>query len=136
MIRGLRRKLPIYEDAYNLKIEKILGGEAMNTVTGEALFKFDPTTATITEETLYNIVERHDKIYSLMYSPQRVYWKDLQDQIIEIKTSELEWSKDNNTFFYIWGWPGPDYNRYDFDTYGKGWAFTKEEIIKAWEEEI
>ena len=121
-----------------IKIEKILGGEAVNAATGEVLFKFDPTTTlTITAETtLYNIVERHDKIYSLMYSPQRVYWTDLQDQIIKIKTSELEWSKDHNTFFYIWGWPGPDYNRYTFDTYGKGWAFTKKEIIKAWEEEI
>lgn len=103
-----------------IKIEKILGGEAIN----------------IAETTLYNIVERHDRICSLMYSPQRVYWTDLQDQIIKIKTSELEWSKDHNAFFYIWGWPGPDYNRYTFDTYGKGWAFTKKEIIKAWEEEI
>ena len=121
-----------------IKIEKILGGEIINAATNEVLFKFDPTTTlTITAETtLYNMVERHDKIYSLMYSPQRVYWTDLQDQIVEIETSELEWSKDHNTFFYIWGWPGPDYNRYTFDTYGKGWAFTKEEIIKAWEEKI
>ena len=120
-----------------IKIEKILGGEIINAATNEVLFKPDPTiTLTITAETtLYNMVERHDKIYSLMYSPQRVYWTDLQDQIVEIETSELEWSKDHNTFFYIWGWPGSDYNRYTFDTYGKGWAFTKEEIIKAWEEE-
>ena len=58
-----------------MKVEKVLSGEAIDAVTGEVLFKFDPTTTvTITAETtLYNIVERHDKIYSLMYSPRRVY---------------------------------------------------------------
>lgn len=121
-----------------IKIEKVLDGKAINATTGEILFKFDPTTTVIitAETTLYNIVEKHDKIYSLMYSPQKLDGTDLQDQIVEIKTSRLEWSKNHNTFFFVWGGPGPDYNKYTFDTYGKGWAFTKEEIIKAWEEEI
>ena len=47
-----------------IKIEKILGGEIINAATNEVLFKFEPTTTlTITAETtLYNMVERHDKI--------------------------------------------------------------------------
>lgn len=120
-----------------IKVEKILGGEAVNAATGETLFKFDPTiTITVTAETtLYDIVERHSKIWSFLYSPLRVPGT-IESQLVEIEVSKLEWARHHNTFFYVWGWPGPDYNMYTWDTYGKGWAFTKEEIIKAWEEEI
>lgn len=80
---------------------------------------------------LYDEVMSHDKIYSLLYSPQRTN-DPIESQIIDIKTSELDWEKDYQGFVYIWGWPGPDYNRYTMQTYGKGWAFTKEEILRAW----
>lgn len=33
-------------------------------------------------------------------------------------------------FMYIWGFPGPDYDIFSFEDYGKTWAFTKEELIK------
>lgn len=81
---------------------------------------------------LYDDVMSHEVIYSLMYSPQRVDFRTLEEDVIEIETSELKWSKDRSKFFYIWGWPGPDYNTYTEQTYGKGWAFTKEEIMHAW----
>lgn len=31
-------------------------------------------------------------------------------------------------FYYIWGGPGPDCNIYDFESYGKTWAFSIEEF--------
>lgn len=83
---------------------------------------------------LYSEVMSHDIIYSLMYSPTRDDWRPLDEQIIQIETSKLQWSKDKNEFFYIWGYPGPDYNAYSERTYGKGWAFTRHEIVKAWGE--
>ena len=67
-----------------------------------------------------------------MYSPTRVNFLSLEEQIIKIETSELQWSEDEEKFIYIWGWPGPDYNIYSRDTYGKGWGYTKKEIIKEW----
>lgn len=81
-------------------------------------------------ENLYNLVMSYDIIYSLMYAPDIVNWRKLEDQIIEIKTSELEWFRDKTGFYYIWGWPGPDANRYEAKDYGKSWAFTKEELIR------
>ena len=49
-----------------------------------------------------------------------------KDTIIEIAVKELRiWSEG---FCYVWGWPGPDYNLYRFEEYGKTWAFTKEEL--------
>ena len=82
--------------------------------------------------TLKEEVMKHDSIYSLMYSPTKVNFHSLEDQIIKIKTSELKWYKDEEGFIYVWGWPGPDYNSYERSTYGKGWAYTKEEILKEW----
>lgn len=69
-----------------------------------------------------------------MYSPTRAPQIDLKDQIIDIKVSELKFTKSEEGFFYIWGWPGPDVNYYDLSTYGKGWALTEQEIIEAWGE--
>ena len=82
--------------------------------------------------TLKEEVMKHDSIYSLMYSPHKVDFLSLEDQIVEIKISELKWYKDEEGFIYVWGWPGPDANCYERSTYGKGWAYTKEEIIKEW----
>lgn len=81
----------------------------------------------------YIEVMKHDYIYSLMYSPECLD-EPLDKQIIKLRTDWLEWFQDQTGFMYFWGWPGPDYNKYTPDTYGKGWAFTKEEIYKAWGE--
>lgn len=56
---------------------------------------------------------------------------ELEDQIIQINTKDLVWSSDKKTFYYIWSWPGPDFNTYTTENYGYGWAFTKGEIINA-----
>ena len=41
--------------------------------------------------TLKQEVQQHDVIFSLMYAPTRVASLSLEDQIIEIKISKLEW---------------------------------------------
>ena len=46
---------------------------------------------------------RHDEIYSLLYSPVRIKEESLEDQIIEIPLTELEWAKDHKSFVYVWG---------------------------------
>lgn len=84
--------------------------------------------------TLKEKLDNVKTIYSLMYSPTRVEWIDLKDQIIEIESDKLKFTRDEQGFFYVWGWPGPDSNYYDLSTYGKGWALTKQEIIEAWGE--
>lgn len=78
---------------------------------------------------LYDLVMSHDVIYSLMYAPHAVSWRSREDQIIEIDTKDLKWSKDKATFYYIWGWPGPDFNTYELKDYGSAWAFTKDEVM-------
>lgn len=82
--------------------------------------------------TLKEEVMKHDSIYSLMYSPYKLDSCSLEEQIEKIETSRLKWYKDEEGFIYIWGWPGPDSNSYTRKTYGKGWAYTKKEIIEAW----
>lgn len=85
--------------------------------------------------TLKEEVLQHKYIFSLMYSPNRFYDTPLKKQIVKIEVSDLKWSEDQKTFIYIWGWPGPDCNVYTRSTYGKGWAYTEQEILKAWENE-
>lgn len=47
-------------------------------------------------------------------------------QIIHVKPNEAQ--LDGKGLYYVWGWPGPDFNRYFLSDYGKTWALTKEEI--------
>lgn len=51
-----------------------------------------------------------------------------KDRIIKIKKEALELSRNRDGFFYVWGFPGPNYNFYKFSDYGITWAFTQEEI--------
>ena len=82
----------------------------------------------------YDWVMSHEKVYSLLYSPTKIDNKSVREQLFEVKTKDLDWSLDHNSFVYVWGWPGPDYNLYTIKTYGKGWAFSEEEILRAWGE--
>lgn len=85
---------------------------------------------------LYNLVMNHKYIFSLMYNPCMDDEQTIKSQIVKISTCNLEWAEDKSSFVYVWGYPGPDFNYYDIDSYGKGWAFTRHEIIKAWKENI
>lgn len=50
-------------------------------------------------EWLYETVNNHEVIYSLMYGETHVDWRTTEDQIITIKTEELEWSESKNNSF-------------------------------------
>ena len=86
----------------------------------------------INDNNCYNLVMSQNFIFSLMYGPHLVQNMELEDQIIQINTKDLVWASDKKTFYYIWGWPGPDFNTYTAKTYGYGWAFTKDEIINTY----
>ena len=79
----------------------------------------------------YNILP--DVIWGEMYGRKRT---DPNAIIIDIKKSELHKTKNDDSVIFIWGWPGPDANIYEFSDYGETWAFTKEELLPAhtWEE--
>ena len=74
-----------------------------------------------------------DVIWGEMYGRKRT---DPNAIIIDIKKSELHKTKNDDSVIFIWGWPGPDANIYEFSDYGETWAFTKEELLPAhtWEE--
>ena len=74
-----------------------------------------------------------DVIWGEMYGRKRT---DPNAIIIDIKKSELYKTKNDDSVMFIWGWPGPDANIYEFSDYGETWAFTKEELLPAhtWEE--
>lgn len=50
------------------------------------------------------------------------------EKILDMTVRKDALSKDGKSFFYFWGYPGPDYNQYSFSDYGKTWAFTMEDF--------
>ena len=50
------------------------------------------------------------------------------DKVIKINKKKLRLTKDKKSFIFVWGWPGPDYNVYDFNDYGKTWVFADKEL--------
>lgn len=47
--------------------------------------------------------------------------------IIHIQPGESDVGTDG-ALCYVWGWPGPDFNRYAPEDYGKTWALTEAEL--------
>lgn len=82
----------------------------------------------------YEEVMSHSEFYSLMY-PDYVKSLSTEKQIISIKTSSVRQNPAKTTFYYVWGWPGPDCNMYNNENYGKTWAFIKEELMEYWKED-
>lgn len=69
-----------------------------------------------------------DKIWATMYG-ENLEKTDAEVCILQIPKKNLErWS--DKAMYYIWGLPGPDFNIYYFEDYGKSWALTKEELLK------
>lgn len=68
--------------------------------------------------------QTYEKIYGYMYGVANPKF-----DIIDIPITSLQLSANKDAFYYVWGWPGPDVTKYNFQDYGKAWAFTKEEII-------
>lgn len=86
-----------------------------------------------TNKSLKEIFQTIPVIYSRLYTGTVVNADGTPTEnntIIEIETGNLSWSKDGETAYYVWGWPGPDYNIYSRENYGKDWAFAKREMEK------
>lgn len=84
-----------------------------------------------TNKSLKEIFQTIPIIYSRLYTGTVVNADGTpaeNNTIIEIETDNLSWSKDEETAYYIWGWPGPDYNIYSRGNYKTDWTFTKQEM--------
>ena len=55
-----------------------------------------------------------------------------KDDVLPITKKGLDLSKDWNSFIFIWGMPGPDYNRYYFKDYGRTWVFDLEDFCEPY----
>lgn len=53
----------------------------------------------------YDWVMSHEKIYSLLYSPSRIDNTPISEQLFEVKTKDLDWSLDHNSFYLYLGIP-------------------------------
>jgi len=63
-------------------------------------------------------------IYGTMYGMDHH-----KDEIMGIPKRDLFVAQQSqDSLIYIWGMPGPDYNRYFFKDYGKTWAFSMEDF--------
>ena len=82
-----------------------------------------------TNKSLKEIFQTIPVIYSRLYTNADGTSAE-NNTIIEIETDNLSWSKDEEIAYYIWGWPGPDYNIYSRGNYKTDWAFTKQEMEK------
>lgn len=51
-------------------------------------------------------------------------------EYLKLIKKNIQFCKDEDAFYYIWGWPGPDVNIYKFEDYGKTWAFRKRDFQK------
>lgn len=83
----------------------------------------------MTNVEIYHNLKNIGGIYGYMYG-QRILSTPINEDIIFIKQKDLIIGKQADCFVYIWGWPGPDGNIYEFKDYGKTWSFNKEDLIK------
>lgn len=84
-----------------------------------------------TNKSLKEIFQTIPAIYSRLYTGTCVNADGTpaeNNTIIEIETKKFQYRKDGEAAYYQWGWPGPDYNIYSRENYGKDWAFTKQEM--------
>ncbi len=67
-------------------------------------------------------------IYGYMYGSRNPK-RPIDEDIIWISQKVLRISNNGECFIYIWGYPGPDYNKYNFSDYSITWAFDKQILI-------
>ena len=67
-----------------------------------------------------------DGFYGTMYG--QPFWSDVG--VVYISGKSVDMWKDGS-MCYVWGYPGPDYNRYTPEDYGKTWVLTEKET-EAW----
>ena len=73
---------------------------------------------------LYNI----GGIYGYRYG-RREKTHSIEEDIIWIPQKTLSIGIHADCFIYVWGWPGPDVNLYNFKDYGKTWSFNKQDLL-------
>ena len=79
-------------------------------------------------EIRYKFYSPKTKFYGTMYGGP--YGESEWDKILEINKKDIEFCQNEDAFYYIWGWPGPDVNFYYFKDYGLTWAFNKNDFIR------
>lgn len=83
----------------------------------------------ITNKEIYSNLYNKGGIYGYMYG-QRIESRPIEEDIVFISKKYLQIGKHADCFIYVWGWPGPDVNFYEFKDYGKTWSFDKEDLIR------
>lgn len=139
MARGQRAELDLIEDsgigissaviAPPLKVSDIKSFDLRTIDTNEVILHWEKEE----DFDVYDYVMKNEHIYSFMYG-HRCNIHPIEKDIIQISTKELKWSVDKTVFYYVWGFPGPDFNIYTAENYLKSWAVTKEELIEYWRE--
>ena len=80
------------------------------------------------DEIRFKFYSKSTKFYGTMYGGP--YGLHEWDKILKIDKKDIKFCKDEDAFYYVWGWPGPDINIYSFEDYGKTWAFRKRDFRK------
>lgn len=76
---------------------------------------------------IYKKLKEIGGIYGYMYG-ERTPSIPIDNDITFIAQKELTIGKQADCFIYIWGYPGPDGNIYEFKDYGKTWSFNKNDL--------
>ena len=64
------------------------------------------------DEIRYKFYSPSSKFYGTMYGGP--YGKSKFDTIEEINKKYIKFCKNEDAFYFVWGWPGPDINFYYF----------------------
>lgn len=64
-------------------------------------------------------------IHTSMMNGEDMY---VRGEIVCIQKHMLKISDRRDCFMFVWGFPGPDFNIYKFEDYGRTWAFRREDI--------
>ena len=83
----------------------------------------------MTNKEIYSNLYHIGGIYGYMYG-QRIKSRPIEEDIIFIPQKDLQIGIHADCFIYIWGWPGPDGNIYEFKDYNRTWSFNKDDLIK------
>ena len=78
-------------------------------------------------------IKKHEYIWGFMYGHPTMNTSEGEkpDKLVKIEVSKLDFDEQGQCFYFVWGWPGPDYNRYKIEDYGVTWCFEPEEMPKA-----
>lgn len=81
-----------------------------------------------------------NEIRRKFYSPSTKFYGRMygttspNDEIVEIDKRKIKFTLNGDAFYFVWGWPGPDWNLYRFIDYGITWAFDMADFKEEKEE--